>query len=65
MRFYWLGILWPWTLALVAIYCLVQVARDWRAGNYRMVVAGIFCLLFLALTPIPTIAYKLDLSAGK
>jgi hypothetical protein len=60
-----LTMLWLWGLLLVAGYCLVQIVRDCRAGNYLMAVAGVICLALLVLTPIQPHAVKLDISTGR
>jgi hypothetical protein len=51
---------WPWMLLLVAVYCLVQIIRDYRSGNYLMAVAGGICLVLLVITPIQSYAVKSD-----
>lgn len=60
----WLGILWPWALLVVAIYCLIQIVRDCRARSYLMAGAGGICLLLLALTPIQSRVIKMDVHHG-
>jgi hypothetical protein len=49
------------TLALVAIYCLVQVVRDFRKRTYLMAGAGIFCLVMILASPVKTHAVRTDL----
>jgi hypothetical protein len=55
----------PWGLVLVAVYCLVQMVRDYRSGNYLMVIAGAICLALLALMPIQSHAVKLNVSTSR
>jgi hypothetical protein len=57
--------LWPWMLLLVAVYCLVQVVRDYRAGNYIMAVAGAICFALLAFVPIQSNVIKVDILASR
>jgi len=53
--------LWSVILLVVAVYCLVQIVRDFRARNYPMAVFGCICLGLLLLMPIQADAFKLDL----
>jgi hypothetical protein len=52
---------WPWLLLLVAVYCAVQIVRDFRKRAYWMAALGLLCLALLLLTPIPGNVVKLDL----
>ena len=52
---------WMLLMILVAVYCVVQIVRDYRRRDYVMAVAGLACVLLLLLTPIHTHAVKLDL----
>lgn len=56
-----MSMLWPWLLLLVAVYCVVQIVRDYRAKNYTMAIVGIFCLILLLFTPLQSHAVKLDI----
>ncbi len=52
---------WTLLMLLVAAYCIVQIVRDYRRGDYVMAAAGLACVLLLLLTPVQGHAVKLDL----
>lgn len=53
--------MWFWLLLLVAVYCAIQIVRDFRRRAYWMAAFGLICLALLLLTPMQTHAVKLNL----
>lgn len=56
---------WFWAVALlaIAIYCVAQAIRDFRARHYVWAAAAALSALVIFCTPIKTRAVKIDLPA--
>lgn len=49
-----------WLFIIIALYCWIQAFRDYRSGNYLMLVFGIICILIVLFAPTHSYPVKQD-----